>query len=92
MLRPMPDSGFPCAISLIASIAVGNEYFQIWHENSHSPSSVDNLVNKYLLSAKDGANGVCVHQTAYFLGIRTVLKEPQVIVALKWVLSFPAYS
>ncbi len=48
--------------------------------NSHSPSSVGNLVNKRLHSRKDGANGVCIHRTAYFLGIRLITTEPQVIV------------
>ena len=51
-----------------------------WHENSHSPPSVDNLVNKSRSSAKEGTNGVRIHHIAYFLGIRLLLAEPPVIV------------
>ena len=52
-----------------------------WHENSRSPSSVGNLVNKSRHSVKDAANRLRIHQIAYFLGIRHISTAPQVIVA-----------
>jgi hypothetical protein len=53
---------------------------------------VDNLVNKSWHSAKDGANGMRIHQVAYFLGIRLISVTPQVIVAPVYVPYFLAYS
>jgi hypothetical protein len=47
------------------------------HENSHSTPSVDNHVNKSRISEKDGANGVHIHQIAYFFGIRPISTAPQ---------------
>jgi hypothetical protein len=53
---------------------------------------VDNLVNKSWQSAKDGTNGVRIHRIAYFLGIRIIPIEPQLIVANAYVPCFLAYS
>jgi hypothetical protein len=53
---------------------------------------VDNLVNKYLDSPKDAANGLRIHRFAYFLGIRPISTDPQVIVDLGEVPCALAYS
>jgi hypothetical protein len=42
---------------------------------------VDSPVHKVQDSLKDGANGVHIYQSAYFLGIRLIAISPQLIVA-----------
>jgi hypothetical protein len=45
-----------------------------------------------MLFGKDGANSVIIHRIAYFLGIRLILSDPQVIVVSAYIPYFFTYS
>lgn len=61
--------------SLHETLERGN-MFKRW-----SPPSVDNIVHKSVSAPKPCTNNVPIYQTAYFLGVRIVSEEPQLIVA-----------